>query len=48
MTMKGQRNGVLREERPVVQLMRNGRYFWCEQATSYWETLFGLPEFCGC
>jgi hypothetical protein len=25
-----------------------GRYFWCEQATSYWETLFGLPEFCGC
>lgn len=29
-------------------LIGNGSYFWCEQATSYWATLFGLPEFCGC
>ena len=31
-----------------MQCSSRSRYFWCEQATSYWETLFGLPEFCGC
>ena len=33
---------------PHCLLIENGSYFWCEQATSYWETLFGLTEFCGC
>ena len=47
-TMRVKEMGRSVRSAPQCALIENGSYFWCEQATSYWETLFGLPEFCGC
>jgi hypothetical protein len=47
-SMRDKETGRSVRSAPQCLLIENGNYFWCEQATSYWETLFGLPEFCGC